>query len=147
MNKVLLELVANDQVPQVLAVFQRSIEESYITHPMRHATKAETKRRFHICLQILEKLRVDYHWSIPRILDHVSPYLRAQLDSVPYIPSNRKSWAAGGVEAALDIGKLPPRVNGSRLVGPNGQPLGPSGSGCDTGAASPGGSDGSTNEH
>ena len=60
-------LIEDNLVGRVTLFFERVIGDSMTSHPMRHFTQAEAKRRFNICASIFEKLRGDLKWGIDRI--------------------------------------------------------------------------------
>ena len=53
---------------------------------------AEVKRRFNICVDLFKQLRGDLQWGVGRILDHMSIYLRNELDGISWTPDTRRTW-------------------------------------------------------
>jgi hypothetical protein len=73
--------------------FVQVIEQSFAADGSR-VTGSETRRRFQICERWFRELRAEHGWSLPRILDNLPRILRAQLDGVPFDPTNEKQvWA------------------------------------------------------
>lgn len=75
--------------------FQKAIDASRESNPMNHWTQAEEKRRFEICCSIFEKLAGQHKWGLKRSLDHVSGYLKAELNGVSWAPDARTCWMPG----------------------------------------------------
>jgi hypothetical protein len=93
MSGVFAKLLENDrQVAQVTGAFEAMIARSLETHPMRHATHAEVKRRFEICASIFVRLRGELRWGIARTLDRMPAYFEAELDGSAWTPDERASW-------------------------------------------------------
>lgn len=85
-------LIDDNLVGRVTLFFERVIGDSMTSHPMRHFTQAEVKRRFDICCSIFEKLRGDLKWGVDRIEHHLPTYFRAELDGSTWTPDARKFW-------------------------------------------------------
>lgn len=83
------------QIGRVTSAFEKAIAGSFETHPMRHMTQAEVKRRFDLCAEAFEKLRGQLKWGIARALDAVPGYLRAKLDGREWEPDKRTIWTPG----------------------------------------------------
>jgi hypothetical protein len=79
-------------VSRATLAIEATIAKSFETHPMRHMTKAEVTRRFDMCASIFEKLVGHERWGLLRALDHLSEYLKAELDGVPWTPDARSCW-------------------------------------------------------
>lgn len=88
-------LVSEGQVGHVTREFQRIIEASMVSHPVRNLTHAIVKERFDMCAKIFETLRSDLKWSLPRILDQLPAYLGCELDGVDWKPNARTVWTPG----------------------------------------------------
>lgn len=80
---------------RVVLIFEGAIEASLASHPLQHLTHAEVKRRFGICAGIFEVLRGDMKWSLARVSDHMTEFLKKELDGIAWKPSARSSWARG----------------------------------------------------
>jgi hypothetical protein len=74
---------------------QRAVERSLKSHPMRHLTRDEVKRRFDICVRWFKVLRMDKKLSIERCVDEMPKALRAELDGKKYEPHVRSLWMPG----------------------------------------------------
>lgn len=85
-------LVENDQVSRVLELFNKTIEKSLDTHPMRHLTKSAVKERFDKCAEIFEVLRGDLKWSLMKIEEHLPQYFQQAMNGEDWKPSARTSW-------------------------------------------------------
>lgn len=93
MGRAFGQLLENDrQRAQVVGAFEAMISSSLETHPMRHLTQAEVKRRFDLCAGIFERLRGQLGWGIARVLDRMPEYFRAELDGVAWTPDPRACW-------------------------------------------------------
>lgn len=69
-------------------VFADVIERSFTTHPMRHITDHEIKRRGFILIRWFRILRGEKRWALDRALHEVGRALRAELDGLTYTPSD-----------------------------------------------------------
>jgi hypothetical protein len=72
--------VAGD-IPRIEAGILAIVEQSFVTHPMRHRTGAEERRR---CAFALDKLRYFMHerkWAVDKALSYIAPALTAALDT------------------------------------------------------------------
>lgn len=70
----------------------KAIQASFISHPMRNKTRAEVQRRFNMAKDIALQLRGDLKWPVQRIADHLTEYLRNELDGVDWKPDDRRVW-------------------------------------------------------
>lgn len=80
------------QRAQVVGAFEAMIARSLETHPMRHLTHAEVKRRFDMCAGIFERLRGQLGWGIARTLDRMPQYFQAELNGSQWTPDERACW-------------------------------------------------------
>ena len=85
------QLVNEGAVGRVVRGFERVIARSF-QQDKGTRTQAEVRRRFDICARIFRMLRGDLKWTVPRILDHLGEYLRAELDGLPWTPNERSLW-------------------------------------------------------
>lgn len=81
----------------------KAIAKSFRSHPMRHQTGAEVKRRFEICVKWFKLLRMEKKWSIDRAVSELHKALRAELDGSEYKPDERSVWAPEPSESRLII--------------------------------------------
>jgi hypothetical protein len=86
------QLVENNQVPRVLELFNKTIETSLETHPMRQLTTSAVKERFNKCAKIFEILRGDLKWSLMKIDEHLPGYFQQEMNGEDWQPSARSSW-------------------------------------------------------
>lgn len=87
-------LVGQENVPRVVAALTTIVEGSFTVCPAARITRSAIQERIDICLALLQRLKGDLHWSLPRVLDHVSAYLVYELQGVRYEPSTGRTWAA-----------------------------------------------------
>lgn len=92
MGGAFAKLVQEDQVGAVTVAIERTIEESFVTHPVRHLTRAEITRRFDMCARIFAKLRGELQWGLARIFARLPEYLRAELNGSDWSPDARTIW-------------------------------------------------------
>lgn len=115
-------LITEDLVGRVTLFFERTIEGSFRTHPMRmgRMTQAEVKRRFEICCSIFEQLRGELKWGIDRIEQHLPTYFCAELDGAPWKPNTRTFWLPedGAAPMVQDGAPLEPEPDDGGLVLP-----------------------------
>lgn len=90
---------------------QKAVERSLASHPMRHLTRAEVKRRFDLCVKWFKVMRMDHKFSIDRAVSQLGTALRAELDGKPFNPHTKALWR-------------PEDTRPSGLVGADGLPLG-----------------------
>jgi hypothetical protein len=91
MANVFLNLVADDQVRNVVVIIERTIARSFSEDGAR-PTGDEIRRRFAICERLLRQLRGERGWGLQRVLDHLPQYLRCELDQQPWSPDARSLW-------------------------------------------------------
>jgi hypothetical protein len=89
-----LAVIEQGQTQQVLAAIERAIGQSFDADGAR-MTGAESRRRFHLCDELLAQLRGDLGWGLQRALDHLPHYLRCELDGAPWEPDARTIWMPG----------------------------------------------------
>lgn len=89
------KLIDEREVSRVTLSFEAAIENSFVSHPMRHMTHAEVKRRFEICASIFAKLRGELKWGITRALDRIPDYLNDVLSGKDWTPDKRQCWMPG----------------------------------------------------
>jgi hypothetical protein len=78
----------------LIAAIARDVTESFETHPMRHQTAAEHKRRTNICYMAFKRLRNDHGFSFQRACDQMFEVLKAALDKLEHQVSKRNGWFA-----------------------------------------------------
>jgi hypothetical protein len=115
-----MSLVTEDLVGRVALLFEKTIEASWDSHPMRKMTQAEVKRRFGLCASIFERLRGDLKWGIDRIAQHLPAYFRAELDGAAWTPDSRTFWLPkdGAVPMGRDGEPLEPARDTSGILLP-----------------------------
>lgn len=90
-----VKLIDSKQVGAVTLAFTKTIEASFITHPMRVMTQSEVKRRFNICASIFCELRGNLKWGVQRAVDRVPEYLGKVLNGESWKPDARACWMPG----------------------------------------------------
>lgn len=90
---LLKELVAEEQIADVVQGIVSAVDASFREDGSR-ATGDEIRRRFNISIRILEELRGDLGWAMPRVLDHLARCLRCKLDGIPWTPDARALWGS-----------------------------------------------------
>ena len=80
---------------RVTSAFVGLIQGSFETHPMRHVTQDEVRRRFGILERWYRVLRGDRGWSVARVLDTLPRALLAELNGQRFEPEARASWLGG----------------------------------------------------
>lgn len=75
--------------------FTLAIQASFATHPVRHLTGDEVKRRWAIVERWYRIMRADLGWGQAKALDHVAKALKSELDGVPWTPPTRSLWRVG----------------------------------------------------
>lgn len=90
-----VKLIDSKQVSAVTLAFERAIADSFVTHPMRHMTRAEVKRRFDECSKIFCELRGQLKWGVQRAIDHIPEYLGKVLNGESWKPDRRACWMPG----------------------------------------------------
>jgi len=93
MSGAFAKLVDDERdLSRVTLAIEAAIARSFETHPMRHMTHAEVKRRFDICARIFERLRGQLGWGVVRALDMMPQYLEAELNGSTWTPDARACW-------------------------------------------------------
>lgn len=68
-----------------------------------YVTEFETRRRAQICFRTFRVLRAEAKWSVPRVLDSLAQFLRAELDGTPLDPSSFSAlWAVPDSERVME---------------------------------------------
>ncbi len=80
---------------RVTASLEAAVSRSFVTHAMRHMTRAEVKRRFDICLRWFRTLRADHAWSNERAADTAGRALVVELNGGTFVPDSRSVWVPG----------------------------------------------------
>ncbi len=90
------------QLRKLSEAVYRAVRESFEEDQKRigrprsvRVTQSEVKRRTQICQKIFAVLRGDMNWGLQRAIDHISRYLRLELDGVSWEPDQRKMWTPG----------------------------------------------------
>jgi len=110
-------MVTEGWTGRVVSGVETAIRKSFATDALIRpvVTQDEIKRRFKICLDGFRMMRRDLGWAVPRIVDTLPAYLRAELDEpggwTPP-PEHRSSWFEEGKSrpAELDGPDLAPEV-------------------------------------
>ncbi len=91
-----LKLLGNKRdVAKATMAFEVAVAASFAQDNAR-MTQSEIKRRFEMCEGIFRALKGDMHWSIHRALDHLTRFLRCELDGVDWEPeAKRSTWSPG----------------------------------------------------
>lgn len=94
MGTPLTELLQNPTaLGSVTNAIDQSVRMSFRSHPMRHVTSAEIRRRFEICVGFFRESRqTTPPLSIQRCIDEFPKVLRAKLDGRDYVPHRRTLW-------------------------------------------------------
>jgi hypothetical protein len=80
------------------AAILRVVEESFVSHPMRHMTRSEVARRTNLAMRWVNKL-YDQGWELDRALHGVREPLLAELDGRRWEPPSRNMYAVNdGIE-------------------------------------------------
>src|SRR5438046_1496557 len=91
MARDFMELLEQDQVDRVVLAIEGAVMRSFEVDRAR-ITATETRRRFQICERLIRSLRGDMGWGLHRVLDHLSHYLRCELDGQRWEPDERTIW-------------------------------------------------------
>ncbi len=78
--------------------FEKIVEDSYTTHPMRKRTQAEDKARAHVVVETFRTLQGDLAWSSDRCLSLLRTALAAHLDKKGWAPATKHKtlWVPDG---------------------------------------------------
>jgi hypothetical protein len=92
--------LTHDQRLEVLADRLRDIvTASFISHPMRHTTNAEIKRRLGIVFDFSAEMSRLQGWPIQRCIDTAGTYLDGKLNlEKRFEPDKRRVWVADSDE-------------------------------------------------
>lgn len=75
------------------------VTASFISHPMRHTTNAEIKRRLGIVFDFSAEMSRLQGWPIQRCIDTAQGYLTGKLDQEKkFEPDKRRVWVADSDE-------------------------------------------------
>ena len=91
MARAFLNLIEDGQLEHAVLGIERAVARSFEVDRAR-MTGAEVRRRFGICERLVRQLRGDLGWGLQRVLDHLTQYLRCELDGVPWEPDHRTCW-------------------------------------------------------
>lgn len=75
--------------PQLTAI----VAHSFVTHPMRHPTTAEHKRRVDATTRIYFEFRRDKRWTEAKSINHVRAALVAELNTQAFNARDRGMYA------------------------------------------------------
>lgn len=81
---VVRTLVSGPDFGRIVNAVVASVELSFLDGA--RTTRSEIRRRTDMCWDLVKRLRGDLKWSVPKILDHLTAYLRCELDGIPYNP-------------------------------------------------------------
>lgn len=99
--------ILSDKYGRILAAFEKVVEDSFVTHPMRNRTVGENRRRANLVIEAFRTMQGEHHWSTDQCLAHLPAALTAALDGRRWtLPKKRTLWGADAVKLA-DFG--PPR--------------------------------------
>lgn len=76
-----VSLAATGDLQRVADAVTTVVEHSFTTHPMRHVTQAEVKRRTDFVLETFRFYRAERKWSVDKALSHLRHALAAALDT------------------------------------------------------------------
>lgn len=92
----LLDLVVTNDgaAGRLVRGIERAVAMSFESHPMRHKTRDEVRRRGAICIEMARNVRKDkaLNWTIERICDEMPRALRCELNGTKWEPSTRRFW-------------------------------------------------------
>lgn len=99
----LAKMVTAGWIPRVVKGIEAAIARSFATDTVLRPvlTRDEAKRRFEICARGFVTMRRDLHWAVPRIIDELPRYLRANLDGDDWEPADHGGWNAGAETKAM----------------------------------------------
>ena len=89
-----LRLARRGKLEYVVGGIQRTVRQTFKSHPMRHETASEINRRLSLAVAFIETHAGNRGWGFQRALDEMPRYLRCHLDAKPYEPSTRQMWVA-----------------------------------------------------
>lgn len=91
-----LDMLSPDRKARLQDAVSAAVADSFISHPMRHVTMSEVKRRNRICLVAFRTARNEHKYAFQRAVDLMPVVLRNSLDQVEQNLSRRNSWFARG---------------------------------------------------
>lgn len=91
MGHVLAEAAVNGDVPRIQRAVLAAVDASWTTHPMRHRTRDEAKRRTEICVKWIKRLCEECRWPIDRALSNIRPALVAELNGHEFNPHRSRT--------------------------------------------------------
>ncbi len=77
----LVALAATGDLTRVTASFAAVVEHSFTTHPMRHLTQAEVKRRTDFVVEKFRFYRAERKWPVDKALSHLRHALARALNT------------------------------------------------------------------
>lgn len=89
MGTAFFDAANSGDVRIVTAVFTSLVTDSFESHPMRHPTQAEARRRGEILVRWYRTLRGDKKWSLDKTLSALRKALACELEGRTYVPSDR----------------------------------------------------------
>lgn len=83
---------------RLAVAFEKVVKDSYVTHPMRHATTAEDRRRTRFLIETFRELQGDLSWTSDRCLSLLRDALDAKLSGRAWAPPTKQKtlWAPDG---------------------------------------------------
>lgn len=84
---------AEGEMARVAPLLAKIVEHSFVTHPMRHVTGAERKRRVDTVTRIYFELRRDKRWTEQKALNHARAAFKAELDTTNFKARDRGMYA------------------------------------------------------
>lgn len=106
-SEMVRQMVSSAHFGKLTLSVVASVELSFLDGA--RTTRSEIRRRTNMCWDLVLKLRGDLKWSVEKILDHLTAYLRCELDGIPYNPEkNNGLWKPDSIlenAAALTSGR------------------------------------------
>lgn len=81
---VMLMSSATGDLEKINTAFANIVTDSFTTHPMRHKTDAEQRRRISILIEFFRIMRGEKKWPLDRALQEVRFALLSKLDGREY---------------------------------------------------------------
>lgn len=85
----------------LLKAIQVVVEDSFVSHPMRHRTDAEEKRRVQIVMGWLTKLVKEYSYTLDRAIHTMRRALLTELDGGTFTPAAHDARSTYPLDEAL----------------------------------------------
>lgn len=104
---VVRSMVSSKDFGRIVLAVVASVELSFLDNA--RTTRSEVRRRTDMCWDLVKRLRGDLKWSVEKILDHLTAYLRCELDGIPYNPEK-----AGGLWTPDTIATEAAALTGAR---------------------------------